>query len=106
MVVRAVAQSEKRAMRAIAKKFKRLAKDLSDRIRSEEKGLGEDIQKMIDNAFEGIVADVTKNAKKTIRIGQRVMKADLNVDVDWNLLNENAVRYLQSLETLHLSNRD
>lgn len=34
------------------------------------------------------------------------MKLDLDVEVDRNLLNKNAVRYLQALETLHLSDRD
>lgn len=48
---RAVNQSEKRVKRSVSRQFSSLAKDLSDRVRYEEKGLGEDIEGMIDNAF-------------------------------------------------------
>ena len=47
----AVNQSEKRAKRELSRQFVILAKEISDRIRYEEKGMGDDINKIIDNAF-------------------------------------------------------
>lgn len=41
-----------------------------------------------------------------MKYGSRVIGNELSIDLDWTLLNQEALDYFDDLEALHLSQRD
>jgi len=103
---RYVLWKEKTMSNAIYRVFRKWQKDLVKILEAQEtKSFGDSLKNFLNNIIKQST-DVIINRLKPIINKWAVNKLNPKFKIDWNLRNEPAVRYLQNLEDLYLSNKN
>lgn len=105
-VPRQLLNEERLLRKRIEKQFKSMAQKIAERLKAEDKLLMSDIEWVIDDSHKIIIDHVVRSWKKMSKYGSKVLAYDLSVSVDWNLLDQEAVKYFDTVSSLHLSQRD
>jgi len=109
-------KQEKILTQLIYREFKRWERKLAELLQNQnkfydKKTFEEELEKLIEYINTQIVLIITKKAKQVIWAWFNAWKKQFKkltewFAIQWNLRNDEAVRYLQKLEDLHLSNKD
>lgn len=89
----------------IEREFKRLAQQIAKRLQQEGKELQEDINELLLKSHNIFVEYIVDGVRRIKKYGNKVMISELEIEVDWNLLNKQAVDYMNGIKDLHLSQK-
>lgn len=74
-------------------------------MQQESKELQEDINAILLTSHNLFIEYIVDSATRIKKYGNKVMISELEIEVDWNLLNKQAVDYMNNIRDLHLSQK-
>lgn len=102
-------RNEKSLTNYTARKFRKLAKYISKRLKKEDKQVKQKILNDVDWLIKWIITDVVDkivlNANRSIKNWNKYIDRTSNLWVSFNVINTEASKYLEKIENLHLSER-
>lgn len=100
---------EKRLRKRLEKDLKIIWKKISDKFLEETKNFEkkwiDNIFKEIWNLFKPVVSYIISTSWKSIEVWQNEMKNKFKINISFDLIDQDAKRYLKNIQNLHLSEK-
>lgn len=102
---KALAEAEKLLVKRLSRAMEKTAEKLATRLEQEEKNLGNDLNEILSQDNSLYIEYVVRLAKRIALFGAKTEDINLEVGIDFNLLNEEIDRYAQGIIEQHSVNQ-